>query len=246
MSEAPSKILRALSEFTESLQQSLGDQLTALILFGDLARPGEFDAKTSSIEVLVVLRDITSEALQTLEEPVQRAGRRYRLETLLLTEQELHGASDVFPIRFLEMQQHHKLLAGKDVLGTLDIDESHLRLRCEQEIRNLLLRLRNLYVHRSRQRKRLAETMRISISPLIRTLSACVGLKTGVSPMDPEDVIVAVTDEFDVQAGSLRDVLALTHASRLPPHEELQDAYLRLLEFLGRIAHAVDQMEVND
>jgi hypothetical protein len=163
-----------------------------VIAHGDLAKPGQFDRRTSAVEVMVVLTNVGPDVLNMLAGPVARSSRRCRLEVLTLTEQDLQSSCDVFPIRFLDMQQRHELLYGQDVLANLDVSEEHLRLRCEQEIKNLVLRLRNLYLHRARRNKLLALTLTAAIGPFVRTLSACLTLKTGVAPAGPESVIEAV------------------------------------------------------
>lgn len=44
------------------------------------------------------------------------------------------------------IQEHHVLLAGDDPFVGLEFPREHIRLRVEQELRNLLLRLRRRYI----------------------------------------------------------------------------------------------------
>jgi len=240
----PPNVLRATSEFCDALQNSLGDQLVSVIAYGDLAKPGRFDPRASALEVMVVLKEVTSDVLNVLAVPVARTTRRYRLEVLTLTEQDLRSSCDVFPIRFLDMQQHYELLCGQDVLADLNVPEEHLRLRCEQELKNLILRLRNLYLHRVHRTKLLAQTLTAAIDPFVRTLSACLNLKSGVAPTESESVIEAAAAEFGLDRDVLDRVFALKHERRRLRAPEMQQLYCAFMATVEQAADVVDQLDV--
>ena len=58
---------------------------------------------------------------------------------LLLTEQEMQTSTDCFPIEFHDMQRQHRLLHGKDVVSSLQVDTSFYRAQVEHEGNTLLL-----------------------------------------------------------------------------------------------------------
>src|SRR5262249_25071672 len=59
---------------------------------------------------------------------------------------EIPRLAEVFPTRLLDIRDHHLLLHGEDVFAGLEIDGKLLRLRVEQELSNLSLRLRRTLV----------------------------------------------------------------------------------------------------
>ena len=51
-----------------------------------------------------------------------------------------------FPIKFLDIKSHHVVLAGADPFAGLEVPRELIRLRIEQELYNMLLRLRHSQV----------------------------------------------------------------------------------------------------
>src|SRR5699024_2922488 len=61
---------------------------------------------------------------------------------LLLSETELVTSTDCFAIEFHDIKTEHRILHGKDVIATLDVDDSFYRAQVEHDLRAKLLRLR--------------------------------------------------------------------------------------------------------
>jgi hypothetical protein len=148
-----------LDRFSERIQQALGEHLISIVLYGASASE---EPVPESLSVEVMIKVLDAAAL-----PVQMGRHEFRLAVLFLSEDELHRSTDVFPIKFLQMQRHHRVVYGRDVLSGLQISRQHLRLRCEQEIKNLMLRLHRFYLDQHGLPEQIEMT-------LIRTASAFV------------------------------------------------------------------------
>ena len=133
---APQSVQVGVERFCDDLQQALGDQLVSIALYGGLAR-GEYAATTSDVNIMVVLRDVSIGLLDRIAESVEQGRRVFRLAVLVLSEEDLRRSTDVFPVKFLDMQRRHRILYGRDVFADLTVSREHLRLRCEQELKNL-------------------------------------------------------------------------------------------------------------
>ena len=59
-----------------------------------------------------------------------------------LTKEEIIDGIDVFPIEFLNIRQHHKILYGEDFLKDIEISKKDLRHQLEFEFRSKLIHLR--------------------------------------------------------------------------------------------------------
>ena len=77
-----------------------------------------------------------------------------------------------------DMQQDYILLCGQDVMKDLTIKRDHLRLRCEQEIKNLMLRLRSSYLMNLDLKGGLPESC-CAYYTLLRSPDVLAELKTG-------------------------------------------------------------------
>jgi hypothetical protein len=130
-----------LDRLCEKLRAAYGDRLAAVVLYGSAAT-GEHQAGFSDYNVLCVLTRVTPAEMQEAE-PIFRWWRRQGSPApLLMTEEELAAAADCFAIEFRDMRENHRILAGRDVIAGLPVEEVFYRAQVEHELRAKLLRLR--------------------------------------------------------------------------------------------------------
>ena len=241
--DLPETVRGHLTAFCERLRGALGDSLISVIVYGDLVKGEDFDPGRSDVNVMVVLSEVDARTLDRAVSPVTKGARRWRLRTFVVSEDDLRSSTDVFPIKFLDMQKHHRLLCGKDVLADLSISREHLRLRCEQEIKNILLRLHNVYLHRDLRRINLRHALSGAASAFLNSLSAALDLKTGGSPTPRREIAAAAAREFGLDATTLAGVLDLLDQTSKPNSDELRALYDDFMATVHKAAHAVDQLQ---
>ena len=142
----PDNLQADIQALAEGLQKSLGDKLKSVVLYDGMAK-NEYIKENDLVCLMVVLTEVDTGNLDCVGEVLREDPRQKQYQTLVLSERDLKTSTDVFPIRFLDMQQDYDVLVGDDVVKDLEISRDNLRLRCEQEIKNLLLRLRTLYIN---------------------------------------------------------------------------------------------------
>ena len=129
-----------LEQLVKKLDHALSGRLVSVILYGSAASP-EAD-RFSDINVLAVVKDITPRELAD-SEPVLRWWREQGQPPLLLmSEEEVSGSADSFPIEFHDMQRRRRVLFGTDPIADLTVHDIHYRAHVEHELRSSLLRLR--------------------------------------------------------------------------------------------------------
>ena len=130
-----------LKELVTKLERAYYDRLVSVILYGSAAS-GEHHQKFSDLNVLCVLKEITPRELSE-GEPVMRWWRGHgHPSPLLLSEEEVHGSADSFPIEFRDMKDRRKVLYGPDLIADIRVDTKYYRVQVEHELRSKLLRLR--------------------------------------------------------------------------------------------------------
>ena len=130
-----------LQEFVTGLQSVLEGKLLSAVLYGSAAT-GEAYSPESDLNVLVVLKEFSLSDISGLKNIIRRGWKHARIMPVFWTEGEFKNSLDVFPVEFLEMKRHHKVLYGADILAGLDVDTKNLRHQIEFELRGKLLRLR--------------------------------------------------------------------------------------------------------
>jgi hypothetical protein len=237
---AAGQALRQLDEFAIHTITSLGEELVSLILFGDLARPGEFDSQRSEINLLLVLRNMSTKLLDSVTPALTTLRKKLHCSVMTLTEDDLRQSCDVFPVRFVDMQEHHRLLYGKDVLSTLTISDTHLRLRCEQELKNLMIRLRLRYLTEAGNERKLNDVLQENARGVLRLLAVALSLKTEFTPEDEQELLQACEQQFDLQCDVLRTLL---HANAHSPADTTVDLYDQFMALVHDAAIAVDRLD---
>ena len=132
-----------LKELVAKLEHAYQDRLVSVVLYGSGASAsGNHNPNFSDLNVLCVLKQITPRELGEGEQVMRWWREHGHPSPLLMTEEEAHNSADSFPIEFKDMQDHHKVLSGIDVIAHLHVDTKHYRKQVEHELRAKLFRLR--------------------------------------------------------------------------------------------------------
>jgi hypothetical protein len=195
----------SLDGFCDQLEKSVGSQFVSGVLYGKLARDINKTADMS-VNFMVILEEITTANLDAVGQALRKS--KVQIELLTLSEDDLRSSTDVFPIKFLDIKRTHVIYRGKDVLTELNISKDNLRLRCEQEIKNLMLRLRLNYISRKQNSKSIASLLSRVYLSLIRNLGVLVELKSGDVLATNSDIIEGA-GKLGIETGVLHDVQKL-------------------------------------
>jgi predicted nucleotidyltransferase len=176
----PTDVALALDELGAALRDAAGENLLGLILYGGLAR-GRYNPGASDINLVVVVGDASVQAIAPLAAPLHAAWRGRRVEPLIITPRELPRLAIAFPTKILDIQRRHIVLAGDDPFAGIEVSREHIRLRVEQELRNLALRMRRRFVSIHENAEALARAADDAAAPLAVNLRALLYLKGIVS-----------------------------------------------------------------
>jgi predicted nucleotidyltransferase len=130
-----------LDALRDSLVAALGEDLQALIVYGSAVRGGYAESR-SDVDLLVILRKDDRATLERIGPSLLLARTSARIESMLLRGDQLSAAADVFPLLYDDVRSCHVVVYGSDVFSTLEIADTHRRLRIEQELREARIRLR--------------------------------------------------------------------------------------------------------
>ena len=231
----------ALETFCQRLGDALGDDLVAVLAHGD-AVTGDGLADLSELEVLLVVSSLDREHLDLMAPLVADARRQARISVLTLAPEEIRGATDVFPIKFLELQRTGRLVCGADPLRSLEIDRAHLRLRCEQELRNISLKLRHFYLLRAGGHQGLAPVLGQFLPALVRALRYLLILQGETDEgLDSEAVLQRACDVLKLDALLAAPLLAAARGAE--GREKLVKLLVLMMKLAGKAAEAADQLE---
>ena len=146
----PVKARAVLTEVVTGLHEKLGNNLYSCILYGSAVR-GSFNARSSDINVLIILNESTPDAHRDISRILKT---KFRIEPFVISRIGMERSFEAFAIKFCSIQRHYRVLFGEDPLRDLEIDERILHFLTEQSLRNLRLRVVRAYIHLGGERKR--------------------------------------------------------------------------------------------
>src|SRR5262249_57721954 len=114
---------RKLTDLVDRLKKAHGDRLISVVLYGSGAGDDHSNS-FSDLNILCVLSEVTPRELSQ-SEPIFRWWRELgNPAPLLLSEHEAQPSPDCFPIEFHDITRQHRLLHGRDVVSSLQVDNS--------------------------------------------------------------------------------------------------------------------------
>jgi predicted nucleotidyltransferase len=191
----PKKILPDIAEAYKALY---GDDLVSIILYGS-ATGNDFQPGKSDINVMIVLTENGIEHLDQAFMLVSKWRKKGVAVPLFLTENYIKTSLDVFPIEYLNFQNNHVHVFGKEILKHLEFSPEFLRLQCEREIKGKLLLLREGFIETEGKGKALKRLIKDALPALIAIFEALLHLKKIAVPKERREIVKAVTDAFELE-----------------------------------------------
>jgi hypothetical protein len=237
---APAPVAAALDRLKDELTAAAGTNLAGLVLYGGLAR-GRYRPGKSDINLIVLLHDASAAALAAIAPALRTARRSAGVDPLLLTPAEVPRAADAFPTKFLDIKHHHVVLAGTNPFAGLEVSRERVRLRVEQELRNLLLRLRHAYVAVGSDAAMLTEALTRVARPLALGLQALLQLAGKEVPDRSADIFEASVAAFGLEREPLARLAELRQNAR--PTGDVAALYQGVLAAVALAAEKADEMK---
>jgi hypothetical protein len=226
------------------LQSSFGEQLISIINYGANV-DSESDRPVGNgrkFRVLIVVKQLDSNLWDSASNAFDRIKGRTTVAPMLMTDSSLKASTDVFPITFLEMRQNYKVLFGEDVLKDLEIQQTHLRLRCEQELKNLLLRMQSTCLMHHASPKRLKNALNRNFESFLRLISGVAWMSEKQLPGSEESLLDWSVKNFQLNPETLHKVRNLVGQKGAYEGEWIRALYIEMMSTIEKIATSVDRM----
>ncbi|MBN1840654.1 MAG: hypothetical protein JW883_00015 [Deltaproteobacteria bacterium] len=242
MSRIPREPKEIFSSIVDDYRQIFGDDLVSIILYGSAAS-GEYVADRSDINFMIVLSDNGIDSLGKTFEVIAKWKKRNVATPLFVTEDYVRTSLDVFPVEYLNFQNSHVLVYGKDILSDLAFAPNFLRLQCEREIKGKLLLLREAFLETGGKGRYLQQLVSQSIQAFIAIFNGLLYLKGKELPRHKRKVISEVCETFDLDSALFEKLLDIKQKKLKPSGSELMKLFQAYLREVQRLWKLVDRLE---
>jgi hypothetical protein len=228
-----------LQQFVTLAKNAAGANLESVVLYGSTVR-GDAQAPYSDLNLLCVVGSAACPELEKLASVVHwwSQGQKQR-PPLIFTAEELRRSADVFAIELLDMQRAHRVLYGAEIIATISVPMNLHRVQVEHELRTLIQKLRQHYLHGPTEEAGLRMVLAKSFSSVVTLLRHTLIAMDHEAASDRRDLIEQVRKELGVDVHALQKVQELRGAGS--PRGNLGTLYAKYLETLGKVCDQLDQ-----
>lgn len=232
---------KKINEFVSRLRDAAGPNLQSVILFGSAAA-GDFHPEFSDVNLLCVIRDSSYAALQILAPAVKWWESQKQPAPLFVTRDEIEHSGDVFTIELLDMQQHHRVLFGENVLQGLSIPANLHRVQVEYELREKLTLLRQHLLLASGDQSRLWDLLLQSVSSFATLFRHALIVLGHTAPAGKREAVQVLAKQIGFDASGILQVLDVREHRSERRQLDLADVFSRYLAGLEHVTSALDKM----
>jgi hypothetical protein len=234
----PQETQKLLQAYAKDVKTAFGDRLEGLLIYGSAVR-GEYLPGRSNLNLLLVVSNYDAATLK-LYAPIHKRWSKEQVVTpLFLAEPELKGLSALFPLEFLEIQEQHRVLGGRDPFVGFHVDTMGLKDAVVQGLTANVLRLRQRFVEGGGTNEAVMILLPLSITSVIPLLRGLERVLQWPVLTQSDGVIKDVADRLQLDLQGLRDALLLKRGQITPGPSEISrlfDRYLRASTSLAETA----------
>ncbi len=229
-----------IQQFVRRVREAAGENLECVILYGSAANGG-YHAKFSDLNFFCVLRDTSYERLTELAPFAKWWSNQKQPSPLLLSRAELKATTDVFTIELIDMQQHHRVLYGDDLVSDLEIPLRLHRAQVEYELREKLILLRQralLAIGKDRFLWELLVHSVPSFSTLFRHVLIALGHE---APVSKRESTTTLSNLLNFDPAPMHQVLDVREHKTNPKKIDVRKLFASYLASIERVTAAVDE-----
>ncbi|MBU0951517.1 MAG: nucleotidyltransferase domain-containing protein [Elusimicrobia bacterium] len=228
-----------LTKFVEELKNTLGSNLKSIVLYGSQAS-GEAVKKRSDYNLLLTLENFGFTELKLLQKPVNKWIKSNNSVPVIFTCNQFEESFDVFPIEFLDMKEHHKILYGENPFVNMEIVSSNLRHECEHELKSKYLKLCQEFMATKGKQSEIKELLINSISTFLVLFRNVLRLTGQVPPPKKIDALSMLSKQVRINTEPFITVSKIKEGDKAAQKVEIEvlfNSYLneieKVIDFVG-------------
>lgn len=238
----PAEIRKRVLKYLKQFINLHGDNIVSIFVYGSAAG-NNYILKKSDVNLGIILKKLEFSDLKKSLKLIQWGMNKRIAAPLMLTIKHMQSSTDVFPVEFLEMKDSCCLLYGQDIIKDLPLEESNLRLQCEQQLKGRLVRIRQAFLEVGLRKKGMDALLKESLNSLFPIFRGLLRLKTTeMPPTNKEKIINHLAENFEIDP---RVFLAILHDRKndnMINSQKLEPFFEKWLKEIEKLAAAADQL----
>ncbi len=231
--------MKNLDKFLEELKLNLGENLVSVIAFGSNANVE--DAK-NNLNLMIVSNELTAENLYSISKPVKKWVKGKNPIPIIMNKDEWYSSFDVYAIEYSDMKDNYRIIYGEDLVQSICINKYFLRLECESELKNLLLKYKNNFLLNVRSDREMKKLLSNVIKTLIVIFRSVLRLHDCAVPYRAVDIIEYVSNYLTFNKIVMTKLAKVKYENDDYTKQELLFIEAELIKDIQAILKQVDAM----
>ena len=191
--------MKKLDVFIKELTEIFGNRLKSVFIYGSTAKLADSEL-CDNVNLMVITDVLAGDDLKKVSAVTKKwcggslFDRSRNPEPVFMGEEEWANSADVYAMEYADIKENHRVVYGEDPVCYINVTGENLRLQCERETKNLLMRFRSHYLLFANDYRKL----QTSIVPVIKSCNAIfktvLRLKGIAIPSSPYEVLDKIHD----------------------------------------------------
>lgn len=229
------------NKLVENLNNTFKERLSSVILYGSCAAD-QCDNNYSDINVIVLIEHLSAKDLKHADKLINEWAKTKNPLPLFMDKEEWLNSTDIYPIEYSDIKDRFKILHGEDVVSPIVIESKNLRLQCELEVKNLLIKLRQAYLASSSDNRAIEALIKNSSKSFIAIFRAILRLTHTTVPNSHDEVVDMLSEKIKIDKEVFIKILEYRKNSKVLKRDEFEDTIQKLIDSTNQILKDVDKL----
>ena len=233
--------MKDLNTLVMSLQDIFSNRLLSVFIFGSKANSSEHPLNTN-VDLFVVVDSLNTEDLTNLLPSIQKWIAKGNPYPQIMSKDEFFGMCDIYAIEFSDIKWNYQIIHGTDFVETLNVNYFDLRLQCERELKNLILKLRGFYLEHGRAKSAILPAIDTIAKTVIVIFRALLRLKNMNPSVYKQDVVEQLGSVIRIDKVFFKKLIGNKEGTYSYTASEIYEFNEYLLNQLANVLRQVSEM----
>jgi len=224
------------------LKDIYGENLLSVILYGENAEEEQPKSQLPQ-NIIVIFKKLEASDLKIAITAIKKWIKTKNPLPIVMSEYEWLSSADIYPIEYVEIKNNYQILYGKNVVAPMAVSKCHLRLQCEYEIKNILVRIRQIYLGNSDKPEFMIKILEEISVKLIRIMKSALSLFDELAPDEYSEVIQKMAEKTSFDGEIFVEILSAKENKRKLAPKKIEGLVQRVINSADLLYNFINNLE---
>jgi len=231
--------MKNLDKFIEKLKENFGDNLVSVIAFGSQAN---VENPKNNLNLMIITKELSANDLYAISKPVQKWVKAKNPVPVIMNMDEWYFSFDVYAIEYGDIKSNYKIIYGSDIVKDISINKYDLRLQCESELKDLLLKYKVNFLMNINSDREMKRFLDVVIKTILVIFRSILRLHDSQVPYRAVDIIEFTSNYINFNKVVMTKLAKIKYENDTVSKKELAYIETELLTDIQNMLRQVDAM----